>query len=155
MGLEQIFDASSDDHRSLTNMGTWIRPFSFITFNQGYAALLIGQLLPGLLASIFFNVVATFCSRWMGIRGETLILHRTWLPRSRIKVIEKMEKKTTSDIVEAQAETYRVYNTLWVQLLIYVLVTLINAMLPVTFSSIQTKASSFFPLQQHKSTHYP
>ncbi|CAF4124507.1 unnamed protein product [Rotaria socialis] len=67
MGLEQIFDASSDDHRSLTNMGTWIRPFSFITFNQGYAALLIGQLLPGLLASIFFNVVATFCSRCIDV----------------------------------------------------------------------------------------
>ncbi|CAF1990991.1 unnamed protein product [Rotaria magnacalcarata] len=70
-------------------------------------------------------------------------------------IVEPQAEKTTSDVVEAQAETYRVYDTLWVQLLIYVLVTFINAMLPITFSSIPAETSSFFPSQQHKSTHYP
>ncbi|CAF1478776.1 unnamed protein product [Rotaria magnacalcarata] len=58
---------------SLMNLGAWIRLFSLITPNQGYAALVLGQILPGLSAPIFFNAAAQFSTRWFA-RGQRDII---------------------------------------------------------------------------------
>ncbi|CAF1180087.1 unnamed protein product, partial [Rotaria sp. Silwood1] len=49
---------------SLMNLGAWIRLFALISPTHGYAWLMLGQLLPGLSAPIFFNAAALFAARW-------------------------------------------------------------------------------------------
>ncbi|CAF3276247.1 unnamed protein product [Rotaria socialis] len=58
---------------SLMNLGAWIRLFSLIAPSQGYAALVLGQILPGLSAPIFFNAAAQFSTRWFA-RGQRDII---------------------------------------------------------------------------------
>jgi predicted MFS family arabinose efflux permease len=46
------------------NIGVFIRVLSLINPNQGYPALLIGQLFPAISAPFFLNSTALFAARW-------------------------------------------------------------------------------------------
>jgi predicted MFS family arabinose efflux permease len=49
---------------SILNFGVFIRVLSLIQPNQGYPALIIGQLFPGIEAPFFLNSAALFAARW-------------------------------------------------------------------------------------------
>ena len=49
---------------SILNIGVFIRLFSLIKPNQGYPALVIGQICISIAQPIFINVTALFAARW-------------------------------------------------------------------------------------------
>ncbi len=49
---------------SILNLGVFIRLLSLIKPNQGYLALLIGQIFPSIAQPIFLNPTALFAARW-------------------------------------------------------------------------------------------
>lgn len=57
---------------SIFNLGVFIRLFALITPSQGYAALIIGQILPAIATPIFMNITALFAARWFAPKQRDL-----------------------------------------------------------------------------------